>query len=275
MNYYIKLLALDLDGTTLKSNNTLSQTVKRAIERAHNSGIVIVAASGRPYGSLPDYILNMDAFEYFITSNGAGIYDNRGKRIKSVPLKEKSVLDILNLTKDYDLIWEAFLDGETCTDKRYYDNPQKYGCSAAYVDYVRNSRGYTDDMRGYIYKNRNRLDSIEFVSTDDELRNFIWNKIDKSDFGVYVTSSSAHFVEIMDSMATKANALRVICDMLNISLKNTAAAGNADNDIDMIVESGLGVAVKNACCNCKACADLIVSSNDDDGIADLIDILLK
>ena len=271
----IKLLALDLDGTALKSNNSLSTVVKKAIKRASENGITVVAASGRPYGSMPDYILNMDAFKYFITSNGAGIYDNKRNRIKSVQLKEKSVLEILELTKDYDLIWEAFLEGETCTDKRYYDNPQKYGCSAAYVDYVCNSRGYSDDMRGYIYKNRNRLDSIEFVSTDAELRKTIWNMIEKSVPDVYVTSSSTHFVEIMDGQATKANALRFICDMLNVPLENTAAAGNADNDVDMIVEAGLGVAVKNACGNCKNNADLIVSSNDDDGIAELIDIILK
>ena len=184
-------------------------------------------------------------------------------------------MEILELTKDYDLIWEAFLEGETCTDKRYYDNPQKYGCSAAYVDYVRNSRGYSDDMRGYIYKNRNMLDSIEFVSTDGELRKTIWNMIEKSVPDVYVTSSSTHFVEIMDGQATKANALRFICDMLNFSLDNTAAAGNADNDVDMIIEAGLGVAVKNACDNCKNNADLIVSSNDDDGIAELIEAILK
>ena len=275
MNKNIKLLALDLDGTALKSNNTLSPVVKKAIERAAENGITVVAASGRPYGSMPEYILNMDAFKYFITSNGAGVYDDQGRRIKSVRLKDKSVLSILDLTKDYDLIWEAFLEGETCTDKRYYDNPQKYGCSAAYVDYVRNSRGCTDDMRGYIYNNRDRLDSIEFVSTDGELRKSIWNMIEKSVPDIYVTSSSTHFVEIMDSKATKANALRFVCDMLNIPLENTAAAGNADNDVDMIVEAGLGVAVKNACDNCKKFADLIVSSNDNDGIAELIEAILK
>ena len=269
----IKLLALDLDGTALKSNNSLSTVVKKAIKRASENGITVVAASGRPYGSMPAYILNMNAFKYFITSNGAGIYDNKRNRIKSVQLKEKSVLEILELTKDYDLIWDAFLEGETCTDKRYYDNPQKYGCSAAYVDYVRNSRGYSDDMRGYIYKNRGRLDSIEFVSTDNELRRTLWDKIESNVDSVYVTTSSKHFVEIMDGSATKANALRYICDLLNIPLENVAAAGNADNDIDMIVEAGLGAAVKNASPKCLGAADFIVESNDNDGIVELIEMI--
>lgn len=275
MNCDIKLIALDLDGTTLKSNNTLSPVVKQAIEHAAENGITFIAASGRPYGSMPKEILEMRAFKYFITSNGAGIYDNYGKRIHSVQLNENDVLKILEITKDYDLIWEAFLEGETCTDRRYYNNPQNYGCSVAYVDYVRSSRGCSDDMRGYIRKNRHKLDSIEFVSTDGEFRKKIWNEIESAVKSVYITSSSTHFVEIMDGSATKANALKYICDLMNIPLKNVAAAGNAENDIDMIIEAGLGVAVNNATENCKKAAGLIVSSNDDDGIAEFINTILK
>ena len=273
MDKKIKLLALDLDGTVLRSNNTLSDKVKSAIESANYSGITIAAASGRPFSSMPKEILDMPEFEYYIASNGAAIYDKNGKKLRSVTLKEKDVIKILKLTEDYDLIWEAFLEGETCTDIRYYNDPMSYGCTAAYVDYVRSSRGTSDDMRGYIYKNRDRLDSIEFVSTDSELRKTLWDMIESNIDSVYVTTSSKHFVEIMDGAATKANALRHICDLLNIPLDKTAAAGNADNDVDMIVEAGIGVAVKNASSKCLVAADVIVESNDNDGIVELIEMI--
>ena len=273
MDRKIKLLALDLDGTVLRSNNTLSDKVKSAIESANYSGITIAAASGRPYSSMPNEILDMPEFEYYIASNGAAIYDSNGNKICSVTLKEKDVIKILKLTEDYDLIWEAFIEGETCTDVRYYNDPLSYGCSAAYVDYVRSSRGTSNDMRGYIYKNRGRLDSIEFVSTDNDLRRTLWDMIESNIDSVYVTTSSKHFVEIMDGAATKANALKFICDLLHIPLKNTAVAGNADNDIDMIVEAGLGAAVKNASPKCLGAADVIVESNDNDGIVELIEMI--
>lgn len=269
----INLLALDLDGTALRSNNTLSRNVKNAIERAYNSGIIIVAASGRPFASMPKAILDMPEFEYYIASNGAAVYDRNGKRLQSVTLNEYDVLKLLKLTESYDLIWEAFLVGETCTDSRYYNDPTSYGCSAAYVDYVRSSRGTSDDMRGYIYDNRKRLDSVEFVSIDRELREKLRYMIEKNIPTFYVTSSSRNFVEIMDGEATKANALRFICDLLNIPLEETAAAGNADNDVDMIVEAGLGVAVKNATPKCLNAADILVESNDNDGIAELIEMI--
>ena len=246
MDNKIKLLALDLDGTVLRSNNTLSDKVKSAIESANYSGITIAAASGRPFSSMPKEILDMPEFEYYIASNGAAIYDKNGKKLRSVTLKEKDVIKILKLTEDYDLIWEAFLEGETCTDIRYYNDPMSYGCTAAYVDYVRSSRGTSDDMRGYIYDNRKRLDSVEFVSIDRELREKLRYMIEKNIPTFYVTSSSKNFVEIMDGAATKANGLNFICDLLDIPLENTAAAGNADNDVDMIVEAGLGVAITTA-----------------------------
>lgn len=273
MDKKIKLLALDLDGTALRSNNTLSDKVKSSIESAYNSGITVAAASGRPFSSMPKEILDMPEFEYYIASNGAAVYDSNGKRVRSVTLKEIDVIKILKITKGYDLIWEAFIEGETCTDIRYYNDPMNFGCTAAYVDYVRSSRGTSDDMRGYIYKNRVRLDSVEFVSTDSELRRKLWDKIESKIDSVYVTSSSKHFVEIMDGSATKANALRYICGLLNISLENTAAAGNADNDVDMIVEAGLGAAVKNASKKCLGAADVIVESNDNDGIVELIEMI--
>lgn len=273
MDRKIKLLALDLDGTALRSNNTLSDKVKSSIESAYNSGITVAAASGRPFSSMPKEILDMPEFEYYIASNGAAVYDSNGKRVRSVTLKEIDVIKILKLTEEYDLIWEAFIEGETCTDIRYYNDPMNFGCTAAYVDYVRSSRGTSDDMRGYIYRNRGRLDSIEFVSTDSELRRTLWDKIESKIDSVYVTSSSKHFVEIMDGSATKANALKFICDLLNISLDKTAAAGNADNDVDMIVEARLGVAVKNASPKCLDAADVIVESNDNDGIVELIEMI--
>ena len=266
----IKLIALDLDGTTLRSNNTLSPAVAEAIEAAAAHGLEIVAASGRPYGSMPREVLALNGVNYIISSNGAAIHDKSGRRIHETLLKERDVITLLDLTKNFDLIWEAFLDGATYTDNRYLSNPLKYGCTPAYISYVQNSRGGLDDMRGYIYANRHHLDSVEYVCPDKSLREAVRDKLKQNLNGVYVTSSSANFVELMDGAATKSNALRWLCAFLKIPLIQTAACGNADNDADMIACAGLKSAVANASESCKNAADLILASNDDDGAAELI-----
>ena len=269
----IKLLALDLDGTVLRTDNTLAPEVRDSIIQAIDSGIEVAVASGRPFSSMPEDVLAIDGIRWVIASNGAAIYQN-GVRTHSETLDEEDVLRALELTKEHDLIWEAFLEGETCTDKRYYDDPIKYGCTEAYVGYVRGSRGCCSDMRGYIRRNRKNLDSIEFVSTDRELRERLWAMLERELPGVYITSSSKNFVELMNATATKANALKRLCGLLDIDIKNTAAAGNADNDADMLALAGFSAAVSNATPACLEAADAVIPSNDEGGVCELINMLL-
>lgn len=263
----VRLVALDLDGTALRSNNTLSPAVSAAIQRATESGIEVVAASGRPFQSMPKEILEHGGINYFITSNGAAVYNKRYERIFETPLKESAVLKLLELTRDVDLIWEAFTKNTTVTDKRYYDNPTAYGCSAAYVGYVKGSRGVEEDMRGFIFAHRKELDSVEYVCPEKELRETVRRKIEENTDELYITSSSEHFVEFMDKNATKSKALKKLCKILSVSPKETAACGNADNDADMLRFAGTGAAVENASEFCKKSAGIIIPSNDNDGVA--------
>ena len=270
----IKLIALDLDGTPLRSDNTLSPAVARAIEAAGDMGIEIIAASGRPYCSMPESVLGLRGVNFVISSNGAAVHDKTGARIQETLMKESEIIKLLSLTKEHDLIWEAFLDGATYTDNRYLSDPLKYGCTPAYVSYVKNSRGGLDDMRRYIYDNRARLDSVEYVCTDRELREEVRALLERELSETYITSSSANFVEFMHKDATKSNALKWLCGRLGISPDNTAACGNADNDADMIAFAGLKAAVGNASDSCKAAAQLILTTNDNDGVARLIETII-
>lgn len=271
----IKLIALDLDGTTLTSANTLSPVVAAAIERAADAGIEIVAASGRPYASMPQEVLRLRGVNYTIASNGAAIYDRTGKRIHESLLQETAVMRLLELTEGEDHILEAFLAGETYTDNRYLRDPTAYGCTEAYVPYVQNSRAGLDDMRRYIRDNRTRLDSVEIVCPDKRQGGVLRQRLAENLSGVYITSSSPHFVEVMDEHATKSHAVSRLCARLHIPAAQTAACGNADNDADMIAAAGLKTCVANASESCKAAAGLVLPGNDQNGVADLIQIILQ
>ena len=270
----IKLIALDLDGTVLTDSNTLSDRVKRSLERAIHSGIEVVAASGRPYGSMPKNVLGIKGLNYSITSNGAAVHDNSGRRIHSTLVSENDVISLLKITEGHDLIFEAYVKGLTYTDSRYTSNPLKYGCSEAYVDYVKASHGHIDNMREFIYNHRKELDSIEIICTNAKKRAHIRQLAEDSKSGFYITSSSENFIEFMDKSATKGNAVDWLCNYLDVKTENTCACGNADNDADMIEQSGFGAAVENASKLCLDCADIIVPSNNNDGVARLIEIIL-
>ena len=270
----IKLIALDLDGTTLADSDTLSKRTQTAIESAIKSGITVVAASGRPFVMMPDSVMNIVGLDYAITSNGA-VISKCGKTVHRSLILPDDVLKILGAVRNDDVILEGFIDGFTYADVRYVHRPLDYGCEPEYFEYTRSCHGKIVDMRSFLSKHRNELDLISIISTDEKLRNRLWSSIEKACNSVEITTSTDHFVEIMSAEASKAKALLRLCDFLNIGMENVCACGNADNDADMIAESGLGAAVENASQKCLDRADIVIPSNNNDGVAQLIEKILK
>ena len=87
----IRLIALDLDDTTLCSDGSLADKTREAIEAAISSGIEVVIASGRAFNSLPRAVAEICGIRYAITSNGAAVTKNPGgERIVSLTLHPRA-----------------------------------------------------------------------------------------------------------------------------------------------------------------------------------------
>ena len=264
----IRLIALDLDDTTLGSDSHLAPETEKALKRAVKAGIEVVVASGRAFKALPAEVLGIGGISYAITTNGASIeHVPDGRRIMSLSLKPGSVMRILELFGSERL--EAFVDGQPYCDAEYAADPLRYGCAPAYVEYVRTTRKPVADMHGFILQNIDRLDSIDVLSKPGAHHDELRKKAGMLE-NVYVTSSSPRLVEISDADAGKGAALKRLCAMLGVPAEHTAAFGNGDNDADMLRFAGLGVAVKNASKSCLEAADYVCSSNDELGVAQMI-----
>jgi Cof subfamily protein (haloacid dehalogenase superfamily) len=83
--------------------------------------------------------------------------------------------------------------------------------------------------------------------------------------------SDAEYLEILPENASKGLALEIIAQSLGIPMAEVIAAGDHFNDISMIKAAGLGVAVQNAEPEVLDAADYITASNDEDGVADVIE----
>ena len=259
---------MDLDDTTLGSDSRLAPETEKALKRAVKAGIEVVVASGRAFKALPAEVLGIGGISYAITTNGASIeHVPDGRRIMSLSLRPESVMQILELFGSERL--EAFVDGQPYCDAEYAADPLRYGCAPAYVEYVRTTRKPVADMRGFILQNIDRLDSIDVLSKPGAQHEALREKAGMLD-NVYVTSSSPRLVEISDADAGKGAALKRLCAMLGVPAEHTAAFGNGDNDADMLRFSGLGVAVKNASESCLEAADCVCGSNDELGVAQMI-----
>lgn len=269
----IKLIALDLDDTTLTSAGTLAEETREAIERAIEKGIEIVVASGRAFKALPDEVINIPGINYAVTSNGAAV--NRlpsGERIKSYALPEKAVEGIMSIVDPYydHVAIEAFIDGVPYSGRIHVEYPERFGCSKAYVGYIQSTRNPVEDIRRFIHENRENIDSLDVACPDPEIREEIRRNIREEIEDIHITSSVKHLTEIINSSAGKDSGLKYICDMLGMSYENTAAVGNADNDIAMIEFARIGAAVSNSSSACLEAADIIIGNNNDHSTAGFI-----
>ena len=106
----IKLIALDLDGTTLNSAKRISDSTCDALEAAAAQGVHIVVATGRPYDALPSAIFDIDAIRYVITSNGAAITDLKtGENFYENCLSPQTVEAAVDVLDHTDYILEVFV----------------------------------------------------------------------------------------------------------------------------------------------------------------------
>jgi len=272
----VKCIALDLDRTTLRSDGTLSATTRDALLQLIAKGISVVIASGRSFATLPEEILSIPGIEYAITSNGAAIYHvPTGDCLHRYLLNPESVERILKLTQEELVTYEAFVEGRAYADAEYVRDPVHFGASERAVAYVQSTRHPEADIVGFIREHDRDLDSVDVIVRNLEEKNRIQAILLAEIDDIYTTSSVPQLLEISDQRAGKHAGVRYIMNRLKISADEIAAFGDGENDADMLSFVGCGIAVENAVPECKAAADFVTRSNDDDGVVYALRELLK
>ena len=272
----IRCIALDLDRTTLNSEGHLSERNRRAIERAISSGIQIAVASGRSLDSLPGEVMEIPGIRYAITSNGAAVYDlKEGVCLRQYKLKAEAVRDILRWTQGEDVTFEAFIDGKPYAEKAYVEDPVRFGAMPRSIPYIQETRKPIEDMRSFIREHEGELDCIDVVVKSEEYKRRLWKTLEKQVRDVYITSSVKQLLEISDVNAGKDTAAEFLIGYLGLTREELAGFGDGHNDSGLMKYAGIGFAVANASKECREAADRIVASNDEDGVAEGIDYILK
>ena len=274
----IKCIALDLDRTTLDSRGHLSEENKKAIENAVAAGVHVAVASGRALDSLPAEVTDIRGIRYAITSNGAAVCDlHERKCLRQFKMTAESVEDILRHTepermkrerrKDEGISYEAFIDGSAFAESRYVSDPVRFGAAPQAVPYIQRTRTPVEDMRKFIREHKTVLDCIDLVVKSEDMKQQLWKDFQVSIADVYITSSVRQLLEISHRDAGKESGAKFLLEYLGLTREELAAFGDGDNDAGLLAYAGIGFAVDNASPACRAAADRIVPSNDENGVA--------
>ena len=263
----IKLIALDLDGTTLNKEGKLSEGNRKALQTAADMGVNIVIATGRPFCALPKEILEFDPVRYVLTSNGAMITDlHENRAFYENCIAPHAVEAAVEMLEPLDYILETFIEGQAYIEGWYYRQVDETRESFRGVDYILNTRKPVDDFYQFMLDNKDKLENINVNFTDLSEKPAMKVKLETLP-DVTITSSFDHNLEIGGATTSKAEALRQMGNLLGIDRSEMMAAGDSPNDMAMMKAAGVAIAVGNAKSEVKEIADFIAPDHDQDGVA--------
>ncbi len=253
-----KLVAIDMDGTMLCSDHSISQKNVEVVKQAIAMGVNVVISTGRSSVALKKYVEQFGFKSPFIVYNGAGI----------------KYLDTTEYLSRTDLDFEVAK--EVC--KRGLE----LGTTVlAWADDKLYVKGSEDGIRFYAFHTGTQFIELEdfdtlkdkgihkvmYSDSPENIRKlydtFVDNGFEASNF----TVSVPQILEFYDKNASKGDAVLNYAKSLGIKQEEIICIGDGMNDITMIKMAGLGVAMGNACEELKEVANFVTKTNDEDGVA--------
>jgi len=259
-----KMLVLDLDDTLLRDDYSISARNKDLLIQAQELGIKVVLASGRPTPAMVRYAeeLNLSQYDsYMISFNGAVL----------TSMRNYEVLFETSLTRDeihslYDFSVENNVHIITYSDKGVVSETD-----SEYIDVELKLTGIPHH-KVPSFKSEVTSSAVKCILLEhpDYLKEVeIKLKAERKDLSV--SRSKPFFLEVMPQGIDKAACIGLLADKLGIKQQEVIAVGNAGNDLSMVQYAGLGIWVDNVSDDLRHHADYIVASNQNDGVAEVIE----
>lgn len=274
----IKLIALDLDGTVLNSNGDISDETVITIKKAIRKGIEIVPATGRSVGLICKEIKSIEGIRYVISSNGASVVDLKENNIiSSTFINIDKLKEIIRIIKEFPIVIEFYCNGNSYIDENIFLNPMKYGLTEESLSIMSNNHKLVNDILSLNEEENEWLNCVEKINIPflkENMKRDVFNSLSSISSDIKITSSVKNNLEINSYNANKGNGLESLSNFLGISLEETAAIGDNNNDIEMIQKARIGIAMGNSIEEIKMKADFVTLDNDNDGVAEAITKIL-
>ena len=279
-----KLVAIDLDGTMLNQYGIITEKTKKAISKAQEKGVEVMIASGRAITSVKRFSKEINSNKYFISGNGAITYDIKNNKILYENILSKTkALKIIKICEENSIYYNVYTENGIIAKNLSYntlyyykDNLTKPDENRTHINIVENVYDYFEQREEKILKimicdehktvfnsivrKLKELSEIEVLEVSHMSRKIIKQGTDEIALEYFYTEVSAKDVD-------KWNALEEIIGLMNISKEEVVTIGDNANDLKMITNAGLGVAMGESAPYVKQSADIIAPTNDEDGIA--------
>lgn len=262
-----KLVAIDMDGTLLNSCNQVSDRTRNAIELAKSKGVHIVLSTGRILKSAMHYSKALNLKNPIVASNGAIIVDEDSNIIYRRPMERNLVRDIVNLARERNIYYHFYDEDKFYSHERVEEVLEFYNEADGKMSI---DMKIFDDIEEII--SIEDLNVYKFLFIDDDRNKLQGLRMELEKLENIDTSSSwFNNIEAMGENVSKGMALKELCNRLSIHPDEVIAIGDSENDLSMFKFAGMAVAMGNGDQSIKKQADYITDTNDEDGVAKIIE----
>lgn len=267
----VKLIAIDLDGTLLNSRKKISEANIHAIQEAQGRGLKVIICTGRIFAGAMTFARELGLSNGpMIGCNGALIKElETGEMLYSQALDMEDCLEVVRSCHEEDLYFHLYVKDTLFSEK----------LQMAALSYLERNRDLPEDLRmdirivedveKILVESGTAPTKFVVISEDTQKLAKVRQKVGRLD-NVNIVSSDADNFEVIHRDVSKGRALKYIAELLGISMRETMAIGDNENDISMFEAAGLSVAMGNAIDTIKGMAHHVTDSNDEDGVAKAI-----
>lgn len=265
------LIALDLDGTLLTDEKTITERSKHVIKKAQEAGHIVVIATGRPHRASLTYYEELNLDTPMINFNGAYLHHPIDKKWEALhsPLARRTALAVIESCYQlgvHNIMAEVL--GNIYIDR--YDEE--------FMEIFHISRE-SNPIRVGNLKNQLVDDPTSLiVHPKEEQVEKLREALDRDHASVIEHrhwGAPWHMIEVVRKGMNKGVAVDRIARYYHIEPENVIAFGDEDNDLEMIDYAGIGVAMENAANHLKKVSNHVTATNEADGVAIFLEDYLQ
>ena len=251
----IRLIASDLDGTLFGKNNTIPENNLKAINDINRSKINFTVCTGKTYSLFKGTCEKLNA-PYGIFGNGNQIINlQTGEEIYKKTLDYDDVIYCINAAKKLKMHIHLYTTNKIITEKLLYMDLRNFklkeeeNITDLEFEIVKDIKEYVESKKPEILKlvvtSEKSLDNLKKeLSKNENIQIYLIKKYDK--YKDEIIGKEYEYLDIMPKGINKEQALEVLEEYLNIDKSEVLAIGDNINDLEMIKNSGVGIAVANA-----------------------------
>jgi Cof subfamily protein (haloacid dehalogenase superfamily) len=265
-----KIIFLDIDGTLIKSDHTISEATIDIIQKLKENQILVVLVSARPIHGMIKIVeeAGLQGFPA-VSLNGALIFINE-------KVAFESVIEINVARRIYDYL------------KQYHTTPIFYNQHSWFSEMPDHHTGYEQKITDVPItiepfnntiqnwkKQNSGPNKILVIGEESEINEIKNNLTGQFSHRLNILTSKQTYLEIMNREASKLTAVKYLLEQFNLNREEAIAIGDHFNDKEMIQFAGMGIAMGNSPDEVKAAADYVTDTNNHDGVFKAIQYIMQ